>query len=352
MKRFLCLLGLLLAIAIVNAQNITEIEAQADKWAEKSYTYSNALSAYLQCIKQTDKKAHIRIIEKTSKVLKQATYLLDKDALVVDSIISKAHPKLKKGNQCYLSLIEQRILLPPTYKKDLNKIFALCKEAIEIRKRNKMLYGAEYEQLLYWYIYNTYLKEEVPTTEIIDFCTNLCDITKVNNPQIDSLYINMLNYRAGICYSRTKDYRTAANLYEKNREFIEIKKGKSCEEYIKVLTILCYAYSNLYKELYGDNCYDLKPEKEKELAYKYELLQQKILLDLEIDNFEFSTFLRDIERYKKDSRETIHTATQLKNLLQEKAGEKNKQYCNLLDNEIKEFSTCTTSAHYLFIDLH
>ena len=354
MKRILCFISLLLGIIAVNAQNIAEIEAQADKWAEKSYTRSNALSAYLQCIKQTDKKeVHIRIMKKTSKILEQATYLFDEEASVVDSIISiisKAHPKFKKGNQYYISLIEQRIL-SRSNTKDFNQKFTLCKEAIEIRKRNNTLYGAEYEQLLYWYINTTKHKEESPATEIVDFCTNLCDIQKVNNPQIDSLYINMLNYRAGLCYSRTKDYQTATYLYEKNREFIEIKKGKSCKEYIEVLTHLGYSYSNLYEELYGVDCYDLKPEKEKELAHKYELLKQKILLDLEIYDFEFNVLLDDIEKYKKDYKVTIHTATELKNILQQKTGERSKQYYNLLDRKIKKYSTCpTSSAYYLFID--
>ena len=135
MKRILCFISLLLGIIAVNAQNIAEIEAQADKWAEKSYTRSNALSAYLQCIKQTNKKeVHIRIMKKTSKILEQATYLFDEEASVVDSIISiisKAHPRLKKGNQYYISLIEQRIL-SRSNTKDFNQKFTLCKFLIKI----------------------------------------------------------------------------------------------------------------------------------------------------------------------------------------------------------------------------
>lgn len=356
MKRLLCFLNLLLGILTVNAQSIAEIEAQADKWAENLFDYPKALSAYLQCMKQTkDKETHLRLIEKAHKIQEDKDYqllLMDECVHLIDSIIYIASPELTKECQHYLSLIERRVLLIRLYGNgNIETDIKLCKKAIEIRRDNKILYGAEYEQVLYWYINNTKFEEEIPASEIIDFCTTLCDIQKVNNPQIDSLYISMLDYRAAKCISENKDYKTAANLYEKNREFIEVKKGKTCKEYIKVLSSLCLSYSNLYYELYGNNCYDLKPEKEKELDYKYELLQQKILLNIDIYDFEFGAFLEDIEKYKKDSKETIHTATQLKNLLLQMGGEKSKQYCNILDGKIKEYSTYTTSAAYLFIDL-
>lgn len=353
MKRLLCFLNLLLGIVTVNAQSIAEIEAQADKWAGNLIDYPKALNAYLQCMKQTkDKETHLRLIAKAHKIQEDKNcQLFDECVHLIDSIIYIAAPELTNECQHYLSLIERRVLLTFYDKKNIETKIKLCKKAFEIRRDNKILYGAEYEQLLYWYIDNTTFEEEIPTTEIIDFCTNLCDIQKVNSPQIDSLYISMLNYRAGVCFSKKKDYKTATNLYERNRELIERKKGKTCKEYIEVLSFLCLSYSNLYNELYGNNCYDLRPEKEKELNHKYELFQQKILLNLEIYDFEFSTFLGDIEKYKKDSKETIRTATQLKNLLQQKKSGKSKQYCNLLDDIIEEYSTYTTSATYLFMDL-
>lgn len=339
MKRILCFISLLLGIIAVNAQNIAEIEAQADKWAENYLERPKAFSAYLQCINQTkDKKTHLRLIEKAYKLIKESGFRYDENEQkkAINYLIEITSTSPAKKHKHYLPLIETTILLVPDYEEN-KKALKLYKKAIEIRKANKALYGERYEQLLLWYIKNMHYRKEVSTNEIIELRTDLCDTLRVNNHLIDSLYINMLNRRAAR-YTLSDDYQDAIKLYEINKEFIKIKKGKSSEEYIKVLNELSYSYGDLYEKLYGYDCFDLKPEKEKEIEYNYEILQLKILLDLEIYVMsDVEPLLIDLTIHKKDTIKAREIAIEYKTHLEHKNGKENEAYCKALRMEIDTY---------------
>ena len=84
----ICILSSLLLVSLAaNAQNNTQLEAQADEWAKKSFTHTKALSAYLSCLKEEkDKKGIVRLTDKTTQILKGKKMIFDKDVAVVDSM--------------------------------------------------------------------------------------------------------------------------------------------------------------------------------------------------------------------------------------------------------------------------
>ena len=70
MKKAITFFLLLISTLISTAQDLTQLETQADEWSKKSFTQSKALSGYLACFRQTkDKDVRLRVMDKMCLVI-------------------------------------------------------------------------------------------------------------------------------------------------------------------------------------------------------------------------------------------------------------------------------------------
>ena len=153
MKKAFVLFLLLISTLISTAQDLNQLETQADVWSKKSYTQSKALCGYLACFRQTkDKDARLRVMDKMSTVITNRKILVSKDAIVVDSLLDEGRNPFGKDAKHYLPLLEQRIIKASNSAEKYQKEFLLYDEAIQIRTANGLLDGRDYELLLRWYV--------------------------------------------------------------------------------------------------------------------------------------------------------------------------------------------------------
>lgn len=324
---FCILSGLLLGSLEVDAQNNPQLEAQADEWAKKSFTHTKALSAYLSCMKQEkDEKGIIRLTDKTTQILKGEKLLLDKEVAVVDSIIDELRLSLGKDCKYFLPLIEQRILKSLNSANKYKQEFQLFEEAVELRSKNNLQKGMEYEQLLRWYVDKLIYKKDFSKSDKLKAYTDLWQVYRINTPELDSLDIKLLDDYARQCYY-SKDYQTEANLLELKKQFIEKTSGKECEDYQEILKSLTWAYSNLYRSKYPDDLYEMKPEKEKEISYKKELLHLNVSMEKDIEISNIQSLLYDLTYFQKDTVEICKVAAECASLVKQRYGKESTAYC-------------------------
>ena len=120
------------------------------------------------------------------------------------------------------------------------------------------------------------------------------------------------------------------NLHELKKQFIEKTKGNNCEEYIAILDNLRTDYNFLYTALYSENISDMKPEKEKEMAYAKELLQKKKSAEMPITPQEIWSVKYNLLYYKKDTLEARKVTTEYVSLIEQRQGKESKEYCEAL----------------------
>lgn len=331
----ICILSSLLLVSLAaNAQNNTQLEAQADEWAKKSFTHK-ALSAYLSCLKEEkDKKGIVRLTDKTTQILKGKKMIFDKDVAVVDSIIDEIRLSLGKDCKHFLPLVELRIQKSSNYAQKYLQEFQLFEEAIDLRKINNLQKGVEYEQLLRWYVDKLIYKKDMSKSDKLNAYADLWNVYRINTPELDSLDVKLLDKYASQC-SYSKDYQTQTNLLELKKLFIEKTNGKECEDYLEILKSLKWAYSNLYRSKYPENLYEFKPEKEKEISYEKEFLHLSASMKKDIEISDIQSLLYDLTYFHKDTVEICKVAAETASLVEQRYGKESTAYCEAFGLEVQ-----------------
>lgn len=324
----ICILSSLLLVSLAaNAQNNTQLEAQADEWAKKSFTHTKALSAYLSCLKEEkDKKGIVRLTDKTTQILKGKKMIFDKDVAVVDSIIDEIRLSLGKDCQHFLPLLELRIQKSSNYANKYLQEFQLFEEAVELRSANNLQKGMEYEQLLRWYVDKLIYKKDLSKSDKLKVYADLWHVYRINTPELDSLDVKLLDKYASQCYY-SKDYQTQTNLLELKKQFIEKTNGKECEDYLDILERLSLAYNNLYQSKYPKGLYEMKPEKEKEISYEKELIRLNASMEKDVKISDIKSLLFDLTYFQKDTVEICKVAAETASLVEQRYGKESTAYC-------------------------
>ena len=321
------LLSLLLGALEANAQNIKQLENQADEWSNKSFTHAKALSAYLSCLKQEkDEKGIIRLTDKTIRILQAKKMIFDKDVAVVDSIIGEIRLSLGKDCKHFLPLVELRIQKSSNYAQKYLQEFQLFEEAVDLRKINNLQKGVEYEQLLRWYVDKLIYKKDMSKSDKLNAYADLWNVYRINTPKLDSLDVKLLDNYASQCYY-SKDYQTQSNLLELKKQFIEKTNGKESDDYLDVLESLSRAYNNLYQSKYPKGFYEMKPEKDMEIRYEKELLKLKALMEKDIEISDVRSLLYDLTYFQKDTVEICQSAAECASLVGKRYGKESTAYC-------------------------
>lgn len=331
MKKTILLLLLNIILFGINAQNIAELENQADEWSKKSYSQTKALSSYLLCLKQTqNKETQMRIMDKTTSIIENRRILHNNDAVIIDSIIDEARIKYGNDIKYYLPLIEQRIMKSSSSAEKYMQEFKLYDEAISIRRTNNILHGEDYEQLLRWYVSKLTYKKDMSKKDKLESYANLWNVYMENNPNLDSLDTKLLDSYTLQC-SLGKDYQTSANLHELKKQYIEKTEGKNCENYLNVLQKLCWDYSNIYDENNPRGVFRMTSEKEKELSYRLELLQLQKNNGIEIKGDDIKSLLFNLITYKNDTITARDIANGFASMTEQKYNKESVEYCKALD---------------------
>ncbi len=327
MKKTLFSFFLLILTSISIAQDLNQLENQADEWSKKSFTQSKALSAYLVCFRQAkDKDTRLRLIDKTTLVIRNRNLLLSKDAIVVDSLLDEGRNSFGKDTNHYLPLLEQRLIKGSNSAEKYQKEFQLYDEAIQIRTAQGLLDGRDFEQLLRWYVGKLIYKQDMPKEEKLKAYANLWEVYRRNSPGLDSLDIKLLDSYASQC-SFGNEFQTSVILHELKKDYIILKEGKDNEDYMKILQTLYLDYSQLYSSIYSNDSYKFTPEKEKEIEYKIELYQLKKTKGQEIESSEVSSILYGLTAYKKDTLSARQLAIDYAELTEKTYGKESLEYC-------------------------
>lgn len=330
MKKTFLFFLLLISTLISTAQDLSQLENQADEWSVKSYTQSKALSGYLACFRQAKANdTRLRMMDKMSMVIKNRIILVNKDAIVIDSLLDEGRNSYGKDTKHYLPLLEQRIIKASNSAEKYQKEFLLYDEAIQIRTANGLLYGREYELLLRWYVGKLTYKKEMPKGDKLKAYANLWEIYRKNNPGLDSLDIKLLDSYALQC-SLCKDPQTSAMLHELKKEYVIMKNGKDSEEYMLILQSLYLDYGKLYSSLNSRDSYIFTPEKEKEIGYKMELYQLMKSKRQEIESSDVQSILFNLTAYKKDTLTARQLAMDFSAITKTTHGDESEKYCKAL----------------------
>ena len=344
MKKAIIFFLLLISTLISTAQDLTQLETQADEWSKKSFTQSKALSGYLACFRQTkDKDVRLRVMDKMCMVINNKRILLSKDVIVVDSLLDEGRNYFGKDTKHYLPLLEQRIIKASNSAGKYQKEFLLCDEAIQIRTANRLLDGRDYELLLRWYVGKLIYKREMPKEDKLKAYANLWEVYRKNSPGLDSLDIKLLDSYALQC-SLCKEPQTSVMLHELKKEYVIMKNGKDSEEYMKILQSLCLDYSNLYSLRNPQDSYKMTTEKEKELGYRIEMYQLKKSKGQEIASSDVGSMLYNLTAYKKDTLAARQLAKDYSTMVKTTHGDESKEYCESLKLIVGTFDTSDVNA--------
>ena len=341
----------LMSTLISTAQDLNQLETQADEWSKKSFTQSKALSAYLVCFKQTkDKYTRLRMMDKTSMLINNRKLIVSKDAVVVDSLLDEGRNSFGKDTKHYLPLLEQRIIKSSNSAEKYQKEFLLYDEAIQIRTANRLLDGRDYELLLRWYVGKLTYKKEMPKEDKLRAYANLWAVYRKNSPGLDSLDIKLLDSYALQC-SLGKDPQTSVMLHELKKEYLILKNGKDSEEYMKILQSLYLDYSNLYSLNNPKDSYKMTTEKEKEIGYKMEMYQLKKSKGQEITSSDVRSILYGLTAYKKDTLAARQLAMDFSTIAKATYGDESKEYCESLRLVVDTYDTSDGNAIPLYKEL-
>ena len=330
MKKTIIFFSLLILTLNSIAQDLNQLETQADEWSKKSYTQSKALIGYLACFRQVkDNDARLRVMDKIFMVINNTKILVNKDAIVVDSLLDEGRNSYGKDTKHYLPLLEQRIIKASNSAEKYQKEFLLYDEAIQIRTANRLLDGSDYELLLRWYVGKLIYKKEMPKEDRLKAYANLWEVYRKNSPGLDSLDIKLLDRYALQCYL-DKDPQTSVMLNELKKEYVIMKNGKESEEYMKILQSLYLDYSNLYYSKNDKDTYVMTAEMEKELEYRMELYQLMKSKGQEIASRDVSSIIHDLTAYKKDTLAARQLAMDFSTTTKTTHGDESKEYCESL----------------------
>ena len=328
MKKIIVWIGMLLSGLSMNAQDIEQIEAQADQWARQSFSQSKALSSYLLCLKNTEDEVVIcRLIDKTTGIVESRRILMSKDAAVIDSIIDGVRPFLGKDCQHFLPLLEQRVLKSSNSAGKYQKEFLLYDEILALRASGEKQVGAEYEELLRWNVGKLIYKKDISSQDKLKAYAELWGVYRKNTAGLDSLDIKLLDDYSRQC-SLGKDYQTKVELLELKKQYLE---NKDPDEYMDVLKDLQYGYDDLYEALYGDDSYEMTPEKIKEIFYQKAYLRQKESMGMEVESSDVDPLLYNLMYFQKDTSESRKVAAAYSSYVGNRSGKESEEYCKSLD---------------------
>ena len=329
MKKTMIFFLLTLSVVTAKAQDISQLELQADEWTKRNYTQTKALGAYLACFRlSNDKNVRFRMMDKMASIIVNRNLLMSKDAIIVDSLIEEGRPTLGKDAGHYLPLLEQRIMKASSSTEKYQNEFRLFDEAVRIRTDNKLLKGTDYEQLLRWYVGKLFYKKELSNEDKLKAYASLWEVYRQNSPSLDSLDIKLLdNYASHL----GKDPQTSVMLHELKKEYIIMKNGKDSEEYMKILQSLYLEYYRLYSSMNSENSYKYTPEMEKEIEYRTELYQLKKSKGKEIPSSDVQGIIFNLTAYKKDTLTARKLAVDYAELEEKTHGKESLEYCQALN---------------------
>lgn len=351
MKNTIVFFLLLISTLNSTAQDLDQLETQADEWSKKSFTQSKALSGYLACFRQTkDKDVRLRLMDKVSLVIDNKRILLSKDAIVVDSLLDEGRNSYGKDTRHYLPLLERRVIKSSNYAKKYQKEFLLYDEAIQLRTVKGLLEGRDYELLLRWYIGKLSYKTEMPKEDKLKSYANLWKVYRKNYSGLDSLDIKLLDDYALQC-DLMEDYQTTVMLHELKKEYIITKMGKKGNEYTKILDRLWLDYANLYSSKNPTDSYEMTIEKEKEIEYLLEHYQLMKSNGQEITSSDVRYIIIDLITYKKDTLSARQLARDYSTIVKTTHGGESKEYCESLKLVVGTYDTSDVNAIPLLKEL-
>lgn len=318
--------ALLLSTAAI-AQDLPQMEAQADEWAQKSVFQGKALGGYLACIRQAhDKTTILRLVDKSKAVAESRGMLLTRDALVLDSILQEVRPIVGEDVQHYLPLLEGRIIHSGNASGKYQHEFQLMEEALALRKSNNILQGDSYEQLLRKYISMLLYKREMPKEQRLAIYEELWQVYRTNHPGLDSLDINLLNNYISQCVLGSAPQK-AVELYELKKQYIALKHGTESKEYLDVLRNLAVTYSSLNLTLHPDESTSLTPELEKEITYRTELLRFQRQMGQEMQSSDVSILTSKLVINKRDTLSARQIVQSYVEQMEQMHGKETESYC-------------------------
>lgn len=327
----------LLLSTSAKGQNLQQMEAQADEWAQKSVFHSKALGGYLACIRQTrDKVTSMRLVDKAVDVLRKRGTLLSRDALVIDSILEEVRPIIGEDVLHYLPLLEGRIIHSGNASGKYLREFQLMEEALTLRKSNNLLQGDSYEQLLRKYISMLLFRRDVPKEQKMAVYDELWQVYRTNHPDLDSLDIDLLDKYVSQCVLEHLPQK-AVELYELKRQYIVKKHGTESEEYMNVLQNLTISYSSLSLLLHPDERTSLTPELEKEIAYRTELLQLQQQMGQEMQHSDILILTNKLTINKHDTLSARQIALSYVRQMEQMHGKETESYCIAMDCLVKTY---------------
>lgn len=255
MKLYVKLLILMSFIVnLASAQNYAEqarsMKEAADVAAQKSFTKRNAFSGYLNSFRYYQKAGskfkneRKELLSATSALLANERYFMNRDALVVDSLLDEAYDEFKDDIKNYLPLLESFVCKASGTEDKYAHSFGLFDRAIEIRKNNNLGKGIDYETLLRWYCSHFYNRKELSQDDKFYVYKELWEVYLSNKSDTTELDIKLLDSYHSVCgFKGHEDVKTM--LSELKNTYITSHFGKDTDEYLKSQETLAMDYSSL-----------------------------------------------------------------------------------------------------------
>lgn len=343
MKLYVKLLILMSFIVnLASAQNYAEqarsMKEAADVAAQKSFTKRNAFSGYFNSFRYYQKAGskfkneRKELLSATSALLANERYFMNRDALVVDSLLDEAYDEFKDDIKNYLPLLESFVCKASGTEDKYAHSFGLFDRAIEIRKNNNLGKGIDYETLLRWYCSHFYNRKELSQDDKFYVYKELWEVYLSNKSDTTELDIKLLDSYHSVCgFKGHEDVKTM--LSELKNTYITSHFGKDTDEYLKSQETLAMDYSSLVEI---EKKKGIRSESaKKELAALLEVWMIKKNKDDIYDSNAASTFRSLLYCMLNTSKDTI-TARSLANEYKEKIARKLgtdcEVYATALDN--------------------
>lgn len=252
--KFIFIISMLFMLNIASAQDYAaqakSMKESADVASQKSYTKKDALMGYLNGfrlyknagIKYKDARAEILLA--TSALLANENYLIKRDALVVDSLLTDAYEEFSNENNIYLPLLEAYVCKASGIEDRYAHCFKMYDRAIDLRRKKNLLSGTDYENLLRWYSSHLSFRKELTQDDKYKVYKELWDVYLSNRSDSTMLDIKLLDSYHFAC-GHNEHEQTKVVLSEIKNKYIISKFGKDSKEYLKIQKQLAGDYFSL-----------------------------------------------------------------------------------------------------------